>query len=173
MKIITVLIFFFSIYSYAQQNEFPTSWIGNWKGDLEIYSSSNKEQNPVQIIPMEIRIQPIDQNSWTFVIDYKMEWQVPRNYELIKDTENNSWKIDEKNGIIINQSLIGNRLMSSFSVTGSSLVCSYWLENEKLNMEIIMHKTESNSTTGLGTDQIPTVLVYPVSVYQKAILSKE
>lgn len=113
----------------AQASIFPKSWEGNWKGEVSIFSAGGKQN-----VPMSLVIQPIDSFRWSWTLHYEAPNQIPRKYELIQDTS--GWKIDEKNGVILPQQLLGNRISSSFSVGGSLLITSYWLENDVLHMEI-------------------------------------
>jgi len=117
--------------------QFPKSWEGNWKGEVKIFSA-NGNQN----VPMSLVIQPIDSNRWSWTLHYEAPNQTPRKYELIQDAS--GWKIDEKNGVILPQQFLDNRMSSSFSVGGNLLISYYWLENDVLNMEIHAVALEPN-----------------------------
>ena len=127
--------------------------------------------NQVQEIPMQLTILPLEKDKWSWIIDYKMQGQTPRQYELIQ--ENNTWKIDEKNGIILPQTLLNNRLSSAFEVMGNLLLCTYWLESESLHMEIQIIQAQSTISTGFNNDISPLVNIHSLGVYQKAILYKK
>lgn len=158
---------------YSQENGFPESWEGNWKGDLMIYSSAVTDQKAAQIVPMQLDIQPINENRWSWVITYDLDNENVRNYELVRDTSTNQWAIDENNGILLKQALIGNRLASCFSVMGNLLICYYWVENDALNMEIHITKMEAESSTGLGTEESPEVSNHFIGTFQKAVLFRK
>lgn len=171
MKYLPVL-FVFLLYrniAISQSVDFPKSWEGNWKGDLNIYSANAPDASPVQVIPMGLTIRSMEKNQWSWAISYEAPGQEPRNYELIKDSLNN-WSIDEKNGIVLSQRFVGNRMVSSFSVMGSLLICYYWLEGETMNMEIHMTSSEQTSTTGLNTEEFPIVGIHRFGGYQSAKL---
>lgn len=168
------LVLLFTVLSYcniaiSQSADFPKSWEGKWRGNLKIYSANVPDTFPVQVIPMSLTIQPITSNSWSWIISYEIPGQLPRNYELIKDSLSN-WSIDEKNGIILNQRFAGNRMVSSFSVMGNLLTCYYWLEENAMNMEIHMTSSKEISTTGLDTAESPVVGVHRFGVFQSAKL---
>lgn len=168
------LVLLFTVLSYcniaiSQSTDFPKSWEGTWRGNLRIYSANVPDTSPVQIIPMSLTILPITSNSWSWIISYEAPGQQSRNYELIKDSLS-KWSIDEKNGIVLNQRFVGNRIVSSFSVMGSLLICYYWLEGEIMNMEIHMTSSGEISTTGFGTEESPVVGVHSFGVYQSAKL---
>lgn len=174
MKQLLHLVFTFFLISncFAQTNHLSTNWLGKWNGDLYIYSldSSNKEM--MTKVPMEIEIEVIDSYTWKWMIYYKIEHQQPRNYEL--QFTNKGWQIDEKNGIVIPQKLLNGKLMSSFVVGNNQVNCSYELQNDQLVMEIFLVnvKAEDAIITGLNTNEIPQVMVYPTMNYQKAVLNK-
>lgn len=165
------LFFFFFIlgtFSFvsAQSYSFPKSWEGNWEGENTIYSAEI-----THVVPFSIEIRPINNERWTWILYYKAEGQKPRKYELVKDAT--GWMIDEKNGIVLPLSLMGNRFVSSFSVANNLIVCSYWLENNALNMEIYSMTQSSDKQTGLNTPESPEVGIHNLGQFQKAILYRK
>lgn len=158
------------LHSTAQHDQFPQAWEGNWRGDLMIYSSGVEGSGPAQVIPMELDIQPLGAKRWTWTITYDIEQETTRAYELVQDSVSGQWMIDEKNGIQLPQIRIGGRIVSSFSVMGSLLICYYWFENDAMNMEIHVTSTKEQSTTGLGTEESPEVGNHFIGTFQKAVL---
>lgn len=158
-------------FGFSQSFDFPKSWEGNWKGDLKIYNSGS--QNPSTIIPMKLIVQQKNDSIWSWEIHYLTEKPDVRKYELVKNMKSNSWKIDEKNGIILPQTFMGNKMSSSFSFDKTLLIASYELENDQLHFEITVTQTSSESITGLGNDDSPTIGIHKMSNYHYAILSKE
>lgn len=150
----------------AQTSDFPKSWEGNWKGEVNIYSANGNYK-----VPMSLVIQPLDSSRWSWTLYYEAANQSPRKYELVKDAS--GWKIDEKNGIVLPQQFLGNRMASSFSVGGSLLVCYYWMENEVLNMEIESVTQEATSKTGANTSEIPKVGNHFIGSFQQAKLYRK
>lgn len=171
MRYLLVFTLFYCTVAISQEQSFPQSWEGNWKGSLKIYSASSSEPKPVQELPMSLTIQPLDTNRWSWVISYETPGQEPRNYELVRDSLN-KWAIDEKNGIVLQQRFVGNRIVSSFSVMGNLLTCYYWLEGENMNLEIHMVSAEGVRKTGLNTEESPTVSEHRFGVFQKAVMNK-
>jgi len=86
--------------------------------------------------------------------------------------KSNQWKIDEKNGIILPQTFMGNRMQSVFSLDKTLLIATYWLENGLLNFEIIITQTAAESNTGLGDETSPYVGNHPLIGYHKAVLKR-
>jgi len=150
---------------------FPNTWIGDWKGELKIYSYEGLKQ----VVPMELHIHPLAnllRYSWTIVYD-----TVPRNYELVRlDSSKNSFAIDEKNGILINSAAMGNQLISRFEVEGNLLESVYEMKSpDEITMELragdIDHSWSTGDIQQVG-DSIPGVKVFEVNVLQKATLHR-
>lgn len=150
----------------AQTSGFPKSWEGNWKGEVTILSANGDQK-----VPMSLTIQPIDSTRWSWTLHYEAPNQSPRKYELVQDKS--GWKIDEKNGIVLSQQFLGNRMASSFSVDGSLLICYYWLENDILNMEIHAVSQEANSKTGANTEETLEVSSHFIGSLQQAKLDRK
>ena len=140
MKLPGILLFLFGLNVFAQTTDFPQSWEGNWKGKLKVYHS--KSIQPSMEIPMELEIKPKNDSVWKWEIRYMTEKPDVRSYELIKNIKTNSWEIDEKNGIILPQTFIGNRMACSFSLDKTLLIASYWLDDGRMNFEIIITNSE-------------------------------
>ncbi len=164
-------IFILGITLSAQTTNFPKSWEGIWKGKLDIYNSNNEK--PTMTIPMQLVIQPKNDSVSSWEIHYMVEKPDVRKYELIRDGKDNSWKIDEKNGIVLPQTFLNGRMTSSFSVEKNLLIASYWLENNQMNFEIIVTQTSPEKTAGLGNEESPTIGIHPLSSYHKAELYRE
>lgn len=159
------LLFFTSVLK-AQISDFPKSWEGNWKGDVTISSARSN-----QSVPVSLTIEPLSVSRWSWTLYYEAPNQSPRRYELVQDEK--GWKIDEKNGVVLPQQIIGGRLASGFCVEGSLLICYYWLEGEVLNMEIHTVSQEKNNTEVLETENSTEVSIHSVGTFQKAKLYRK
>jgi hypothetical protein len=149
---------------------FPQSWTGNWKGTM-LWYQGNK---PAQKVPMELRIQKGDSaDTYTWQIIYGKAQEDNRPYLLIpKDTATGHWAIDERNGIVLDQYMIGNRFCGAFTVEKSTIVNNYWIENGELNIEFYSIGAKPIATTGKGNEDAPFVDSYRVGSYQRAVLVK-
>lgn len=153
------------------QLRFPEDWIGNWEGILKIYSSRGLEKN----VQMKLNIahtDSLDRYTWTILYD-----SLPRNYELIRrDSSKGIFSLDEKNGIDIMSTILGNHFLSRFSVSGNLLDCEYHLLNRnEMTFEIRTGNEERHWTTGnvvMQKDSIPEVAVYSIGNLQVAILQR-
>ncbi len=153
---------------------FPQSWKGKWKGDLEIFSRKGKAQT----IPMELHIFPLDStDAWSWTIYYGEDKITgKRDYVLKpKDVEQGIYVVDEQNSILLDAYLFDGKLVERFEVMGSLLTTMTELRGDQLVWEIISGSTENLTSTGDtidGTDTIPEVKSYPMTVMQRAYLSR-
>ncbi len=171
----TLLFFILSIATINAQDTFPESWIGNYKGDLLIYSVDSIKMN----VQMELKIAKTEKDSifdWTIIYDLK-EKKDTRTYSLvIVDREKGLYQIDERNSIIIDAYLHNQNVFTSFfKVEKSFIIATYTKEKDTLIFEIISGKSEPVSSTGktkFKEEDIPEVNTYPINGRQKAILVK-
>lgn len=170
MKSLIITLLF--VVSILPAQSFPKSWEGTWKGELNIYAS--KSDLPVQTLEMQLKINPFDENTWSWEIGYLVGEGDIRKYELKPvGAEKNEWLIDEKNGIVLSQILVGNRLIGSFSIDNSLIINSYEFSEECILVEFYSTRLKSEDKSGLGTEESPFVLNHKVGNYQKAILTKQ
>ncbi len=171
------IIFIFMIFPFIgiSQNEFPESWVGNWKGTLEILGVDST----IQKIDMVIEIQPIFKDSvYTWVYNY-----IPdssnidrREYELhVINKPMGLYSIDEKNSIQIECFLRGNTLTSFFNVENTFIITTYTMEGDSLIFEVLAAPAKEVSTSGgkkVDGEKIPKTKTYSIIGKQKAILTR-
>jgi hypothetical protein len=159
--------------SIAAQQIFPDSWIGNYKGNLEIYGVDNVQME----LPMALEIYKKSDTiyQWKITYDFKGKIDV-RDYELkVIDKAKGNYLIDEKNDILINAYYKSEIFTSFFEVMDSFIVASYKREFDDIEFEIIASNKKQNSISGgtiIANDSIPKVISYLVNGRQKARLKK-
>lgn len=177
LTIISILIFHIGHSQNSTDSvDFPGSWEGIYKGDLEIFSSAGK----VQSLPMELHILPNDTSDirWSWTIIYGEDKEAgKRAYELIeKDKSKGHYVVDEKNTIYLDGFLLGGKFFERFEVMGSLLMTSTEkVSEDELLWEIISGKLEPINTTGgekFEGEDIPPVGSYGIDVLQRARLKK-
>lgn len=168
---ITVCFFLHAIMLKAQQREFPESWTGHWKGELQWFRTGKPEPQKVN---MELHIQKGDSaGTYTWQIIYGSVTEDNRPYILkAVDTAAGHWQIDEMNGIILDQYRVGDRFSGAFTVQGNTIVNSYHLSGDKLVVEFYTITAKPIAVTGNGTEESPKVDSYRVGGFQQAVLSK-
>jgi len=161
--------------SYAQ-NTFPESWLGNYKGDLNIYGVDSVKVKA----KMNLDIQKTAKDSifdWTITYEMKGKKDVRAYSLIVVDRAKGHFQIDEKNSIIIDGYLHNTNVFTSFFKVMTSYIVATYTKNEDgtLTFEIIAGKAEPVSTTGntkLKAENIPEVNTYPVNGRQKAVLKR-
>ncbi len=151
-------------------------WLGKWEGQLEIFNHTGLTQT----VPMAIhhfKTDTLDTYGW-FLIYGEDEEAGTRPYFLkVIDENKGHYQIDEKNSILINEYMIGNKMISNFEVMGTLISTVYTLqENGDIIFEIIFSMTDQPTITGdqiFNEEEIPKVNSYLVGGYQKAILKKK
>lgn len=149
--------------------KFPDTFLGTWKGPLNIY----KGDSVVRTVTTLLEVYPADSGRWDWIITYGDSGEDRRHYTLVPiDTAKGHWAIDENNGIVIDMFVTGNKVTSLFSVEGSMIQISYWIEGEDLMMELFVHPEKELNTSGKGTEDSPTVKVWKFTGYQMARMKR-
>lgn len=158
--------------STAQTDTFPNNWMGTWKGELLWYKNSTG--NP-QAVPMELQIGQADSaHHFTWQIKYGTAAADLRPYILKPaDKQLGHWIIDEQNGILLDQFWIGNKLSGAFTVSGKMIFNNYSVQGDTMQVEFYTIKNKPLTSSGTGTEEIPSVDSYQMTGYQKAILFRQ
>jgi hypothetical protein len=159
-----MLVLFAAIATAAEKNELPVEWHGHWTGNLVL-----PKGDPVA---MEIRIEPVkDTARFTWQITYgEGNTANVRKYELEPEERVGSFKLDEKNGIVLDMTLRGSVMHSQFTLDDTLLAARYELRDGKLHYEIT--SSAKPRLTG-GKDGVPEVKVHPITTVQTVVLSKK
>ncbi|MCB0819690.1 MAG: hypothetical protein KDC13_03635 [Bacteroidetes bacterium] len=162
--------FLFAIFllplSLLSQDEFPTAWLGSWKGELEVFPESQSLQH----VEVSLEIKKTDiPGTYTWLTVYNSsERRIEKEYLLREiDASRGMFEIDEQDGIILPATLLGNELWSFFSVQGIFLVSVYRFSAEFIEFEIPSALQADEKQSGGQNDSIPAVQSYPVRSLQK------
>jgi hypothetical protein len=113
----------------------PESWHGTWTGQLTVYTVWGK---PFER-SVELHISPIKRSKaliWRMVSSFKGKFTT-RNYELVPDQQQPGlFRIDEKNGILLDARLMGNALYCYFKDNDMLTSIKYELRGQVLFMEM-------------------------------------
>lgn len=158
--------------SLLSQDGFPESWMGIWKGELEIYPE-NKSMQDVDV-SLEIKKTEIP-GTYSWVTIYNSpERKIIKEYVLREiDISRGIFEIDEQDGIILSATLLGNELWSFFSVQGTFLVSVYRFFPEFIEFEISSALQADEKISGGQNDSIPVVQSYSVRSLQKTRFRRE
>ena len=128
-----------------------------------------------QKVKMQLIIKPADStNTYTWQIIYGDRGEDNRPYILKPvDTAKGHWRVDERNGIILDQYFVGERFTSAFTVQNSTIIDSYWREGDDLVAEFYNITAKPVATTGKGTEDSPKVDSYGTRSYQRAVMKRK
>ena len=148
---------------------FPQDWVGNWSGNLQIFNAQGK----LQEVEMQLKIAPLQDKHYTWTIIYGNAKDGTRAYELITiDSAKGHYRIDEKDGILLDCFYLNNTLYSRFSVQEVNLMSRESYENGVIYYEITSGSDVPLHTSGGGTEDEPAVTSFPIKTLQKAILRR-
>jgi hypothetical protein len=148
---------------------FPSDWIGEWSGILEIWSVDSI----LQQIPMKLIITPND-SCYNWNIIYEQEIPDSRQYKLrTVDSTLGHYQIDELNGIVLDTWKKGNGVTSAFEMDNLLLVISYTMIEDSINYEVKVLDLNKKTITGENNPELDFISNYTVTSYQKAILKKK
>ncbi|MEL6636356.1 MAG: hypothetical protein AAFW73_02950 [Bacteroidota bacterium] len=156
---------------------FPESWVGVWTGELTI----SGPQGPVQQLPMELHILPldtVDRFSWTIIYGEDKEAGA-RKYQLqVIDRAKGLYAVDELNSIVLESYYRPNKLFSRYLVGEIMILITNEVRGDTMTFEVIAGGSEPVSITGDTTlvvdgESIPEVRTYPIGATQKATLTRK
>lgn len=128
---------------------------------------------------MQLHILPLDsvgQYSWTII--YGPDLEAGRRAYVLNtiDAAKGHYEIDERNTIAMEAYFLQDKLFSRFTVMENLLLSSTEMRNGQLVFEIISGSLVPASQTGdavVDGEKIPPVATLPVTVLQRAVLSRE
>ena len=174
LLILLLTLFFHSVKAQIKKSSssFPASWEGHWKGTIGWEQAGRKD---IRNFDMQLIIKPVKDSAmhYTWNLIYGKPSEDNRPY-LLKpvDTAKGHWVIDEINGIVLDQYLIGNNFTGVFSIEKSTIVNTFTLAGDELLVEFISYNNATPSRTGKGNEDSPFVDSYKVISYQKGRLKR-
>jgi len=173
MKSIVVFFFLISTSLFSQEDslQFPEKYFGIYKGDLVINNTRG-----TQTIPMEFHLKAGDSTDvYVYTLVYGAnEQRQERNYNLLAvNAEKGEYVVDENNGILLDAQWVDNTLYSSFEVQGNLLTTTERFHENTMDFEITFSSKESKKVTGTEGENPIEVISYPITVVQKAHLTKQ
>jgi hypothetical protein len=162
------------VLGYAQTKGLPPDWHGHWRGQLQLM----KPQGLGQVYPMQLIIRPLDSARYQFTIIYGEGAQAQeRPYELLViDAAKGHYRVDEKNSILIDAQLMGNRLITWFNVGTSTLAITYERVGDTIVFEVLS-TTDKPALKSGGKKQknqrIPSVNSFLANGFQRAVLRQD
>lgn len=158
---------------------FPQTWVGKWRGSLNVWTMPNRYQR----IPMVIEIKPTaDTSRYSLITSFGADTlKGGANYEIVRvNPQRGIYQIDQKNSVKMDAFFIGNRLVCEFVAGGVRFITSYERQGENMIFEVISGRDAYTSTSGGGkapnaapdAKPLPVVQSFPMSAWQRAILTR-
>jgi hypothetical protein len=153
-----------------KQASFPDAYLGVYKGTLHINSPRGTNE-----LPMEFHLLPTKMEGeyyYTLVYGAGADRQ-ERKYRLVeKDREKGLYVVDEDNGIVLDDKVVGNRMYSLFEVMGNLLTTFITFNEDHMVFEIVVSNRKEVNITHATADSTE-VSSYPISTVQRAVLQKQ
>lgn len=145
-------------------------WHGRWQGEVTAYSGGQ----PMNF-QMELEIQATDDPN---VLEWKVVYdgtagRSERPYELhAENQKRGKYVIDERNGIRLNATLLGEALCFHFATGGQRIWGSYRLDTkvQQITFELMSGSERDEQTTGV--DAVPEVKTLSPQSRQVAVLRR-
>ncbi|MBD1584940.1 hypothetical protein HC733_22280 [Pseudoalteromonas sp. S16_S37] len=147
----------------------PDGWVGYFKGQCELISPA---RGSFYKFPMALEVADVDQENADWIITYgEGKTQQVRSYTLKTiDASLGHYAVDENNGIVIDQYLVGNEFMSLFEIASSKIQSTYSLDSNG-TMDVSMETFTFDPVRQKEVGQY-TVANYALKVKQKCRLYK-
>lgn len=168
----TLLAAFLLVAGALAAQQFPQSFTGHWKGELQWYRQGTPE--PKKVL-MQLIIQPTDtagQYTWQLVYGEGSTDNRPYVLKAVDSTLGH-WVVDERNSILLHHYFAGGQLSCAFTVSGNTIVTNYKVSGAVMEVEFRSFGTKPVATTGGTGPDIPPVDSYNIRSYQRAILHKQ
>ena len=148
---------------------FPQTHFGVWEGTLQITSPGSR---PPQTLPMRLTIDTLRGQPGRYAFKIQYGQQPVRDYELVAvDANSGKYQIDERDGIVIDASKIGDQLSCQFSVGQNLITTTYTFlkEPDRIGFALFFADAKPRTTGPAATP----VLTYPVKSRQLATLTRQ
>jgi hypothetical protein len=153
------------------EQSLPEEWNGVWKGMTVNVTADGKREE----IPMELRVAPAaggNVKTWKILYGKNAE-QTTRPYEIMPVSgEPNRFVVDEKNGLFIDNQLVGNKLYSQFMVTTNLVTTRFEIKGDEISVELMMFDLRSPRKTKLTSGNVE-VASYKFRSTQLGTLERE
>lgn len=155
MKKYLILVFLMvTNLSVSAQESFPDQCIGEWQGVMKIYGQGMLKDS----LSVNMSITTMnDTLGWKWkTVYHSPQGEIVKDYTLLpRESSVNEYILDEKNGILLNAYVHGNKMYSNFEVQGSYLNSVYEIKSDTLIFEIVFGKDKGltgNDITNFSID---------------------
>lgn len=173
-----LLIFCSFVFFTLRAQHFLASYTGTYSGYLKICQAGKDCDS----IPFELSIYPTkDPKRYNTKTSYLTDLYKDnvKDYDLIineKHTDNCHYLLDEKDGILIQETKIGNTLYALYSVEGMLFNVTTRYFDQYIDYELVVYNMKEQQTSQSkpnAEEAVYTVETYPFMTVQKGILYKK
>ena len=160
-----------SLALFAKPIGFPKDFVGDWRGTMEWSKPGVAEP---QRVKMQIKIEKTrEPDTFTYQMTYGEKGEDSRP-DLLKpvDASKGHWRIDERNGIELDEFWIGDTLVGVFTVSGNTIMTKNRREGNTLVSELTTYESVLLNTTGSDTPNGPPVTTQRIKSLQRAVLRR-
>jgi hypothetical protein len=151
----------------------PSSWLGHYKGQMEIYNATGLQQ----LVGVQLDIQIMDrENYWAYNMSYlspQGEVLSTKAYHIVYDETNKKLWMDEGDSLLIEMTLMGNCLYDHYELSGMFFNSSLCKQEEQLVFELTGGNTKPSYTSPFIKEAEGIVETMRVGFLQRAVLKKQ
>ncbi|MEN9744088.1 MAG: hypothetical protein RLZZ65_1893 [Bacteroidota bacterium] len=148
----------------------PSSWLGRYEGQMEIYSPKGLQQT----VGVQLDIQIMDrENYWAYNMSYlspQGETLSTKAYHIVYDETNNKLWMDEGDSLLIEMTHMGNCLFDHYELSGMFFNSSLCKQDANLIFEISGGQSKASYTSPFIEEAEGVVESMRVDFLQKALL---
>ena len=155
--LVRLLILLMAMFPMAANAEdlLPTRMAGVWTGQMEIWSKGVKRD----VIPVVLTIAPRGADRWQWKMEYRSKTNpMVKDYELrLKDRASQTFITDEGDGVILEDYVFGNKMVSQFETQGIWLTSTHELLDGQLIFEVTAGKRSDTASKGITNINITSL----------------
>ncbi len=141
-----------TLFSSLSAQDWPEDWMGTYEGIMYIYVHTELRDSA----DLRLELREVSDSSWSYVMTYSNETygEVVKDYLLLQPDSlpAHTFLMDEKNGLYIPETLIGNTMYSTFDVAGNRLSGMLSWHSDGLYWEIYTAPAGTASSTTSDPD---------------------
>jgi hypothetical protein len=172
----TLVLSMLASYPAHAQQRFPESWLGSWSGTLTTTSPPDSVRNQIPITLLIAKDSTGTGYTWRTVFNADTVRGV-RPYRLLtEDAIQGHYATDEGNGVLLDETLVANTLVSVFRVGPRVLHSVYTLYGDTLTHQLTWWDTAATRTakgTGANAEGGEAITSYRVRGMQRAVMTRK
>ena len=177
MRFIFLSVILFSIHYNTSAQHFLTLKTGKYTGYIQLCDFGNTCDSIAFSLLIQATPDPIRFNTKTVYFPKKND-PITKDYDLVLDTsfaDFSHYLLDEKDGIILIETLQGNTLYSTYTVEGNLYTVRTSYFSDYIDYELVVYDQKAKQISTSNPDEentVYTVETFPFITVQKGKLYK-